>query len=180
MLEEPFFSLWRIDACNSLGLEKRITPLISSIFYFTCVIYRSICSNTNNCKTSLVSSQFLILHFFPWDKHDLFCFFFPPCRCTWWAFSVPSPSTPALHCDLVSHWELSFPSVLCMQVAAAILACNVLLLFSSMLFSWEEITSSTLSELLLAICGFFCNTCNKCWFLTWFFFPSQCLFLHLY
>lgn len=83
-----------------------------------------------------ISMTFLFVCFFFW------CFF--SCRYTWWALSVPSPSTPTLHCDLVSQWEHSFPSVLCMQVPAAMATWNVLLLISSDDGSFEEIANSTL------------------------------------
>ena len=62
--------------------------------------------------------------FFPLGISMTFLFLFS-CRYTWWALSVPSPSTPTLHCDLVSQWEQSFPSVLCMQVPAAVATCTV-------------------------------------------------------
>lgn len=140
--EDHVSSFWGIYTCNALKWKENNIPFIKTTCYLTCGNYSSTCNFNASCRTSSVSVHVWFCVFSPGISMT-FLFLFS-CRYTWWALSVPSPSTPTLHCDLVSQWEQSFPSVLCMQVPAAMATCNILLLISPGLASLEEIANSTL------------------------------------
>lgn len=126
-------------------------------------------------KFPLPQSRFnFAFFFFPLGVAWSFCFFFS-CRSSWWALSVPSPSTPTLHCDLGSQGE-QFPIsfVHAGSCSNGPLQCTVAD-FSCSCFLWSKLPTVPCK-----VCHWwfvdFSNMCNNCWVLTRVSPALHCLF----